>query len=1411
MAELSTPPPTAKRRRGWRWLGFAAAGIVVLAVLIAVALQTPPARRFVLARVTSLLAAQDITFATEEFRYNPLELSTELRNVRIRSARLPDAPPFIEIDRARVDLSSLQLLRGRYVVQDGSAEGVRVHYFVNEQGIDNLPRPVRDPDQPSQPVDYLIEHLNVPDAVVRYENRAQQIDVTLPRASLLMKGQGLSDRHAITIEAPGGDVRVKDRRAHLDRLALVLDLGREDVKVERAEIEAEGMQLHASGTYGPFDQPVVDFAVQATGDAGRAMELAQVKEAITGQISLDGHIKGPAAALTIDARVRGTDVAIRELEDLDIDTTIAYEMGGDILRVSRLHVAGPVGTIDGSGEIVTAGAAESSLNASVEGLAAEPLMRALQLPYRAAARVDGQVSARWPGLEYARARGDATLFLTPAARAASRSTLPLGGRIDLTGNGERVDAALRDIRAAGVSVNGRIRLRDRSQIDGTLQARGADVRTTVSALEAFLGRPRDSMLPMPVAGAVSADGRIGGTMRAPVVTATVRAPSLSVGDATGIAVDGEIGYRGNTLALNRVDVAWQEARATANGTIGLTGTRPIELAVRADRMQVVGLLGMIEQSAIPVTGVVSAQAQVGGTVSNPIANLHVQAGDLVAYNEVLGTLEADGRLAGRRLDVTRFVLDKPQPGGNGRVSGTGSYQLTRRAYTIDVASQNVQLLTAALPDGRAVTGAVDLLARGSGTVASPAGVVNLRASDLVVGDVVVGAVSADTTLANGLAETVAAADRFGLRASSTIGTSRPYPATINAEISDLDLALLPLKLQTALTGRLRARVAAQGPLSDPRSGRADATVETFAGSWHEQPFTIEEPARFRYADERLTIDQLRLRAQDSTIAVSGNLPLLDRSAPGAITIDANANLATLAQYAPVGSNIAADGRLTVTGTLRGTLEAIDPNLVLTLEDALILSPAIEPGISHLDAHATIANGEGVVDRLSANWGTAQINISARVPLDLLPELPVEIPRRSGPASINARVEGLDPGAIPGAPEGLSGRISFDASIASRRPDIREAQGRIAFRELRLGFNGLTLEQQAPSTIAVANGIASIDTFSLGGSIGTLAATGTVGLTGDRPINVDVDGGLNIAAVALVTDRVRAEGSSTIDISARGTVAEPILSGAISVADGTLVVDEPRIAAESINARVELNQNRATLANLSADVNGGTLTGKGGLAVRGGTIADVDIELAARGFAYDAPLDLRSLSDSDITIRSQGDDIVVAGQVTIQEAGLTGDINFDTGLLATVTARRQLELTPERNPLLERLVFNVNVDTATPILVDNNLAKAEVVTDLRVVGTPYETGLLGRLDIAEGGMVTLNERTFEIERGEMTFIEERRIYPSFDLRLNTSANNYDITLAVTGEPGDTETTLSSSPPLPEPDIMAMLVTGRTLEQ
>ena len=87
---------------------------------------------------------------------------------------------FATIGRAEIKLSLRDLLRRRYVVQSSVADEVVVHYFVDADGRDNLPRPLTDPNEPKKPLDYLIADLSIPNARVRFEDRAQQIDAVLP-------------------------------------------------------------------------------------------------------------------------------------------------------------------------------------------------------------------------------------------------------------------------------------------------------------------------------------------------------------------------------------------------------------------------------------------------------------------------------------------------------------------------------------------------------------------------------------------------------------------------------------------------------------------------------------------------------------------------------------------------------------------------------------------------------------------------------------------------------------------------------------------------------------------------------------------------------------------------------------------------------------------------------------------------------------------------------------------------------------------------------------------------------------------------------------------------------------------------------------------------------------------------------
>ena len=517
----SVPEQAHQERPRWlRKVAYAALVVVGLLAAFVGFLHTPPARRYVVSGIIEVLRQQNVEFNADDVSYNLLDLSVRFRNLRIRAQDAPDLPLFAHIDEARLDLSLTQLLRGRYVLEQGQARGVRVYYYVGGTGRDNLPRPPHDPEQPSQPLDYFIDQFAVLDARVRYENRVQHIDLSLPVSSIQIDGSAITNRHNIRVRAAGGTIAFENRDARLDRVAGEFDLGDNDVTIANAEVEIAGSRLALTGSVVGFEAPQANLALRSTIDAARASSLAGLKDAVGGAVRLDATVKGPIATPAIAGRISGSSLSFRNLHGVEVSADASYDIGETRAAFSSLDVRAPWGRVTGDGVLAMADTGESRLTATLAGVDAETLMRALGVEYIAASRVDGHVEASWPSLQYEKAIGETTVTLTATRNVASRSAMPVAGRIHATGAGGRIGAQLIRVRAAGTELNGRVAITDEQQLSGSVNARVADAGRTLASIEGFLGRARGSLAPAPVSGAIQANVRLGGTARAPALDGT---------------------------------------------------------------------------------------------------------------------------------------------------------------------------------------------------------------------------------------------------------------------------------------------------------------------------------------------------------------------------------------------------------------------------------------------------------------------------------------------------------------------------------------------------------------------------------------------------------------------------------------------------------------------------------------------------------------------------------------------------------------------------------------------------------------------------------------------------------------------------------------------------------------------------
>ncbi|MDX1983609.1 MAG: hypothetical protein SFV51_25275, partial [Bryobacteraceae bacterium] len=125
--------------RRLRWVIGAALAVLALLAMLAAALHTTPAQRYLFARVQESLTADGVRLTAKAFGFSLFSGSLRLREVEIAAQGSP-LPPLLRASSADVDFSTRGLLGGRVRLSQVNLSGLRIHYFVDAQGRDNLPR-----------------------------------------------------------------------------------------------------------------------------------------------------------------------------------------------------------------------------------------------------------------------------------------------------------------------------------------------------------------------------------------------------------------------------------------------------------------------------------------------------------------------------------------------------------------------------------------------------------------------------------------------------------------------------------------------------------------------------------------------------------------------------------------------------------------------------------------------------------------------------------------------------------------------------------------------------------------------------------------------------------------------------------------------------------------------------------------------------------------------------------------------------------------------------------------------------------------------------------------------------------------------------------------------------------------------
>ena len=966
-------------------------------------------------------------------------------------------------------------------------------------------------------------------------------------------------------------------------------------------------------------------------------------------------------------------------------------------------------------------------------------------------------------------------------------------------------------------LKGQLTLTPEGRISGRLTADFEDLQSTLDRLQLLLGRPTP-LVPMPVHGRARAVVDLSGTTKDPTANLTLSGPRLSVGQLQGVAVAVNALYEPAGVDIRKAHIAFQDATIDAKGRLGLKGNNPpLDLTANLNRVSIPALLALAQKQNIAAAGVLTGNTRITGTTKSPNANFSLRGENVTVYAEPFGQVEMRGTLRDNNLNLTQLTVAKPD---GGRLNASGQYNLASGAYTLTANSQAFTIHNLQLPNGNRLSMSIDLNASGTGTKDDPKLKGQFVAHDVKYGDRSFGDVRMDLAVANRLADIRAEVPQYNLNANANVGTVAPYAARFNVNTDRLDLSRLRPVAQAikgqVTVGTVTANVQGTANLSNAvETADVTASVQQLEATRNDIPIRLLQPLVARYRRLTVNIDPTTLVAGASRLTVGGTIPLQGASTGSNLQITGLVDLASAVQLAPPAARkLDAAGQMQLDMTLRGSLKQLAPEGTLALRNARIAGEQLPAAIENINLQAAVGNGMAAIESLTAQFASAQISASGRLPFSLLPAaVPIARGGASGPASFRADVKGFQLASLKNTPKNVNGQVSLHLEATAPRLDLNSLQALLRFDQLQLQFTGVAVNQQGLSTFAVRNGRATIERFQLQGPSTDLVASGSANLTGDRALNLRIDGNTNAEIASLFVEAVQMRGPVRLQVAVGGTASAPNLQGSVNMRNGIVSLREPRVDITALNLQMAMRGQRIELAQLTGNMNGGTLTGGGGFEIGKGGIAAVDLDIKGNEVYLNFPEGMKTVSNLNLNLRSAENDFVLGGEVQVTEGSFRRNLNLESQAFMRALQGdngSEIQIAEQRSPFLERIRFNTALSTTAPILIDNNLAKLGIETTLRLVGGFYNPSLLGRVQLEEGGEIRFQQITAYVDRGVVTFVSEARIQPVFDIQARTQASGYDITMQITGPPDKTETTFTSNPPLPQPDIISVLVFGRTLQ-
>jgi len=280
-------------------------------------------------------------------RYNLLYPSITLEQVTLSSVATPQLPPLLELKRVECKFAAKRIIRGLFSIDSARLEQANIRVAVDESGRDNLPKSARPEPLESLP-DFLIDSLEAVEGSFSYQDRRQDIDITLPRWRLRLKGNPSDLSHQILLLAEQeGTARYQGRPLPIEKLEAAAILRKSELEITELELHSGASRVDATASLRNFGRPVLSCTVTPEFDLPRILSFAGVKVSVVGKLVASLAVRGPLDDVEVSGRLEGRDVTPAGYDRFDFTTKCEWHSRTQQLDFKDFSASSPAGEVQG--------------------------------------------------------------------------------------------------------------------------------------------------------------------------------------------------------------------------------------------------------------------------------------------------------------------------------------------------------------------------------------------------------------------------------------------------------------------------------------------------------------------------------------------------------------------------------------------------------------------------------------------------------------------------------------------------------------------------------------------------------------------------------------------------------------------------------------------------------------------------------------------------------------------------------------------------------------------------------------------------------------------------------------------------------------------------------------------------------